>query len=465
MVSETQDTSQEIKVLKFKKKKQLNIGIIMFGIIFIYLIATVVMYITAPKITSYEVRQGSILKDTACTGLAIRNETIVTSEENGYINYFVPDCSKVKVGSKIYTLSDSELNFETVTETNEVELTAEQERSIMQKLNAFSTDFQEQTYIDTYSLKQDIVNSLDILSSQGRISQLNQLLQSGASNATVHHANHDGIVVYRVDGYEELTLDTVQMDHLEKGQYTIKEFTNNSKIATGDPIYKIVSDNDWQILIPLSNDMAEALQDKTTIKINFVKDNQNMRVGLQMIELEGHPVAVLSLSNSMVRYASERYIDIELILEDETGLKIPKSAEVKKDFFVVPKDYITQGGDSSNLGILRLGTSSEGESIIEFVPVDIYYEDEEVVYLDPLKLNPKDLLQKPDSNDTYQLSEMRSLTGVYCINKGYAVFKQIHILCESDDYYIVEEGNSYGLSNYDHIALDSSNIKENDVVF
>ena len=33
------------------------------------------------------------------------------------------------------------------------------------------------------------------------------------------------------------------------------------------------------------------------------------------------------------------------------------------------------------------------------------------------------------------------------------------------DYYIIEEGNSFGLSNYDHIALNSQNIKENDVVF
>ena len=67
--------------------------------------------------------------------------------------------------------------------------------------------------------------------------------------------------------------------------------------------------------------------------------------------------------------------------------------------------------------------------------------------------------------ETYELKDTRSLKGVYCINKGYAVFKQIQILCESDEYYIIEEGNSFGLSNYDHIALDSSNIKENDVVF
>ena len=50
-------------------------------------------------------------------------------------------------------------------------------------------------------------------------------------------------------------------------------------------------------------------------------------------------------------------------------------------------------------------------------------------------------------------------------SKGYAVFKQIHILCESDEYYIVESGNSYGLANYDHIALVGKDVRENDIVY
>ena len=38
-------------------------------------------------------------------------------------------------------------------------------------------------------------------------------------------------------------------------------------------------------------------------------------------------------------------------------------------------------------------------------------------------------------------------------------------LCESDEYYIVATGSDYGLSNYDHIALNGEDVKENDVVF
>lgn len=51
------------------------------------------------------------------------------------------------------------------------------------------------------------------------------------------------------------------------------------------------------------------------------------------------------------------------------------------------------------------------------------------------------------------------MSGVYNINQGYAVFNAVEILCESDEYYIIKEGNSYGLSNYDHIVQDGEDVK------
>ena len=75
------------------------------------------------------------------------------------------------------------------------------------------------------------------------------------------------------------------------------------------------------------------------------------------------------------------------------------------------------------------------------------------------------LLKKTDSDETLRLREKKSLRGVYNINKGYAVFREVSILCESDEYYIVEAGSNYGLANYDHIALVGNDVRENDVVF
>ena len=47
--------SSNIKV--YQKKKHLNIGIIIFGVIFIYLVVTVLMYLTEKHISVYEVEQ------------------------------------------------------------------------------------------------------------------------------------------------------------------------------------------------------------------------------------------------------------------------------------------------------------------------------------------------------------------------------------------------------------------------
>ena len=76
-----------------------------------------------------------------------------------------------------------------------------------------------------------------------------------------------------------------------------------------------------------------------------------------------------------------------------------------------------------------------------------------------------DILVKPDSNETYRVgSDTATLKGVYNVNKGYAVFKQIDILYQSKEYTIVKTGTSYGISLYDHIALDGAKINEDDLL-
>lgn len=457
---------QESNVIQYRKHKHLNIGIVIFGIIFIYLIATIIMYLTTPRITVYEVRQGSILKDNAYTGLALREETIVYADAAGYANYYIEDNSKVRVGSKVYTLSDEKLDFEESSSDTEIAMTKEESHAILLKIQAYNNQFQESDFSASYQLKEDIQNSLNTIASHSKSDQLDAMLSSGMyQDLTVKTAAKDGIIVYAVDGLEDVSLDNISSDQLHKKNYKKDTFSANHFVTSGKPVYKLITDNNWKLLVEISEDTKEALAEKKSVKVNFKKDNQELWANLSFVEQAEKPIACLTFSDAMVRYINDRYLDIELILEDESGLKIPKSAETSKEFYVVPKSYLTQGGNSSSDGVMRQSTDGDGNKITEFLSVTVYYEEDEVIYLDPYVFKKNDVLLKPDSAETFTLQEKRSLDGVFCINKGYAVFKQIHILCESDEYYIIEEGNSFGLSNYDHIALDSSSIKENDVVF
>ena len=56
------------------------------------------------------------------------------------------------------------------------------------------------------------------------------------------------------------------------------------------------------------------------------------------------------------------------------------------------------------------------------------------------------------------------MEGVYNINKGYAVFKQIDLLFQNEEYSVVRTGTSYGIALYDHIALEGNKVKENDLI-
>ena len=55
-----------------------------------------------------------------------------------------------------------------------------------------------------------------------------------------------------------------------------------------------------------------------------------------------------------------------------TGLKIPNSSVVEKEFFIIPKDYVTKGGNSGSYGVLRETYLEDGTATTEFVETTIY---------------------------------------------------------------------------------------------
>ena len=51
------------------------------------------------------------------------------------------------------------------------------------------------------------------------------------------------------------------------------------------------------------------------------------------------------------------------------------------------------------------------------------------------------------------------------MNKGYAVFRQINILDQNEEYCIVSQGTSYGLQAFDYIVLDGKSVKEEEILY
>ena len=95
------------KIRKYRKPLNINIGLVIFSIIFIYIIICVFLYFTSKHVVGYEVRNGTLSVENVYKGIALRDETIVKSKNSGYVNYYAREGSKVKTGSLVYSVDET----------------------------------------------------------------------------------------------------------------------------------------------------------------------------------------------------------------------------------------------------------------------------------------------------------------------------------------------------------------------
>ena len=120
-----------------------------------------------------------------------------------------------------------------------------------------------------------------------------------------------------------------------------------------------------------------------------------------------------AFTSGMIRYAQERFLDVELVTNTQTGLKVPLSAIVTKEFYVIPKDYVTYSEEDGTAGFNKVVEQGEGEDpTAEFVEAVIYDEDEENYYVDTSTFQEGDVIIKPDSQDTFTVEDTSPLEGV-----------------------------------------------------
>ena len=450
-----------ININRYKTKREMNIGILIFAIVLIYLIITIITYATSKQISVYEVRRGSIVKDYSYTGLVLRQEMLVNVESNGYISYYQNENSKVKAGSKIYAISSEKLEDPNSAEKQEFVLSGEIQNNLNLRVQNFNENFSPDKFSSVYSLKNEYTNTLHNALNQSRNTQLDAWIAETGISAAAYPSVRDGVMVLSYDGYEDLKEEDLKASDFDRSNYEAIQLEDQMEVKAGAPAYKLVTSEEWDVYIELDKKTAKLLSDTETVKVRIDKDNETVWADFSILKKGEQYYGHLLFDNSMIRYCEERFLNIELILEDQSGLKIPKSAVVEKTFYKVPKEYLTSSGSSSSQGVMV-----RDKNDLKYIPVSVYgVSDEEYIYLNPNDLENYTMLVKPESNETFELKEESSLQGVYNINQGYAVFKIVNILCENDDYYIVEEGTSYGLSNYDHIVQDGTTVKEEEVVF
>lgn len=461
-------SSNNNKIVKYRKPLNLNIGMVIFAVILIYIIICIFGYFTAKHVVPYEVKEGSLSSDNIFQGIALRNEEIVTATQAGYINYYAREGERVSIGSLVYTLDESGKLAEYIASENsgKTTLSTKDLAELKSEILGFVSGFDPENFSEVYDFKYNVKGTVLKLANANILANVDKINNSGVSNlVSFCNAADTGIVIYSTDGFEDLELEQFTADRFDIKKYEKTQLISNGLIASGDPVYKLSKDEDWSIVIQVDEDKAAELEELEYVLVKFLK-NQYTSWGevSRYTNPDGDTFVKLTFTNSMITFCTDRFIDIELITEDETGLKIPQSSIIQKEFFIVPKEYVIQGGEYGNYGVMRETYTEDGKATTEFIETAIYNATDTEYYLDDSQLRSGDYIIKPESTDKYAVSKKGTLVGVYNINKGYADFKQIDVLYENEEYAIVKSNTQYGLSVYDYIALDAASVVDNEII-
>ena len=453
------------KIRQYRKPLNINLGIIIFSVIFIYIIICVFLYFTQKQIQPYEVRTGSLSVDSVYRGIALRAETVVESTDSGYINYYAREGERVGSGKLVCSVDESG-ELKEIFEAGEAEdgqLSTDDLEEIKSEVTGFMGSFDRKQFGTTYDFKYTLEGTALKISNESILADLESL--GSSSFVTLCNAPESGIVVYSTDGYETLTADQITQEMFDEAGYQKNQLINNDLVSSGDPIYKVITNENWSIVIQTDEELAQFLLEEEYVQVRFLKNRNVSWAEVSVLDNgDGNTYVKLDFNNSMIAFCTERFIDIELITEDEEGLKVPNSAIAEREFFLVPKEYVTKGTNGTD-GVLLETYTEEGEATTEFIATTIYQETEEDYYIDNSVLTVGDDIVKPDSTDTYTISRSAVLTGVYNINKGYADFKEIQILAQNDEYAIVKSNTTYGLSAYDRIVLDAETVNDDELIY
>lgn len=442
---------------------------IFFAVILIYILICIYLFFTQKQIYGYEVKNGSLSESNVYEAVALREETIINSTYSGYINYFAKEGERTGAYKLVCTIDESGQILELVNSAdgNEVFLSEADLLEIRNEVADFSGSFQKNNFVSTYDFKFTVQGSVLKLSNSNLLNNISDLYGTSiGSSINVCNAPESGIVVYSVDGFEDYQSSDITAEWFDKENYEKTQLISNEIVETGQPIYKLCTDENWKLLFPLENERAQELLEEEYVKVKFLK-NQNESWGkVNVITGQDNDTYVeLTFTNSMISFATDRFVDIELITDIETGLKVPNTSIVEKEFFLIPTDFVEKNGTSSELGVLRETYNEDGSIIPEFISVNIYNEENGEYYVDDTVLRIGDKLLKTESTETFTVSKAGTLVGVYNINKGYADFKQIQILNQNEEYSIVKSNTNYGLIAYDHIVLDAESVDEDEFIY
>ena len=395
----TKPTPDEIRKKSSRRKALMNsvlaVTLVLAGVLVLMFVVHHLFDYFAVKPNLEFVTNGSIEHTIGARAIIIRDESVIVSDHGGDFVTQAAEGSRVAAGQSIAMVVPDDM--QTVVEN--LRNTQSQISDVQQELIANgSADGADVIYSDINQSLTPIINMLRIDSMNGNISELSSYASSISvllnqrelelsdidldderlrvlradergyesqleNRASVINASEPGIVSFKLDGLETVINFEVLLN-ADPG--TIRDYIDNATgvitsdlvVEAGDNVARIASNQEQYIACFLNESDAPSSAFEIGSQHTVIVGSEGLSIGKCIVQR----IQPTSNGNYLVVFSTTRYVedlldirsaDIEVVITETRGLRVPVSSLVDPDYGRgVATMYINDQGFCSQIGVL-----------------------------------------------------------------------------------------------------------------
>lgn len=470
---------------------------IFFIFVLVYLIRSLYAFVTTPHIATEVVKLGSIDQPRSVSGIIIRDENVYTAGREGRVSFSVSDYDRVKPGMAVCSIQNVEAVEDitrNVTSIEEQIIELQQMRKdissvdpAVQRVNTQIKNivdsrlqyFTTLTISELYALKESISQSVGIrnqmiLDDNKNIRedlnlQQQQLISRLNTHVSVIKSEQSGIMSPMVDGLEDkLTFENMKELSREQTQMSVDydKLIPTKDVKTDDPVFKIISSNEWYIAAYIPNDLIETYEEGDTRTLYLENKDEYVPIVMSVYQIDPgyrESFVLFKCTKNLIQYLNMRSVTIKTTDSIRKGLKISNSAITKRTFLKIPLNYVYGAEDAGHVV-----KQVEEEEVI--VPVKIADRDEAYAYVvwEGSDLSMGDIITSTSPvASSYEITETTSIQGVYRVNNGFAEFRRITLdedVSQTSGFSVLNPTLNQEIRVYDYIVTDASLVKDGQIL-
>ncbi|RKD34327.1 hypothetical protein BET03_00400 [Thermohalobacter berrensis] len=350
-----------------KRLRRKKFRILLITVTFLYLLFRMVPVLYASNLKTMTVKNDIIEISAKSKGIILKDETVYRSEVQGEVIFYQDEGKRIPKGIKVAQIYSDNKVSQLEDELNQINKTIESLKQTEKNNELFKKDLKknkedinvliekiqkyivEGRYKEVKILKEELKKKVDkqkamsggktlLNDSLDNLNEKKEKIQKVIEKLNVNsYSQRTGILSYTIDGLEAIysvkNISKFTANDYKIIERKIKNLKSQTRVNIGNPIYKIINNYEWYILVKLkNNESIDTLKEGKDVYIEVLKYNERIKAKVtRIIKDKQETLIFFKLNSHLYKFYNERYVDVNIIIDEYEGLKIPKSAIVKRN--------------------------------------------------------------------------------------------------------------------------------------